>query len=215
MEVLLPIWAVQLMAVISPGPSFLITVRTAVAGSQLDGIKVALGLAAGAVTWAGATVLGLHLLFQQSPWLYLAMKIGGALYLLWIAVQMLRFAAVPLKLDGPVEAQDRRHFARGYLTQISNPKVVVFFASIFMTMLPNDVPTWMSLVLIAMVGCSDLVWYSIVALFFGAVLSRRQGVDRPRDRPRARRTGASPAVGRLAAVARTTSRPLLRLRRRR
>jgi threonine/homoserine/homoserine lactone efflux protein len=177
MEILLPIWAVQLMAVISPGPSFLVTVRTAVAGTQLDGVKVALGLAAGAVTWACATVLGLHLLFQQSPWLYLALKIGGALYLLWIAIQMLRFAAVPLTFDDAVEAQDRRHFVRGYLTQISNPKVVVFFASIFMTMLPNDVPPWMTLALIGIVGCNDLIWYSVVAMFFGSTPVRRFYLD--------------------------------------
>ena len=173
MEILVSIGLVQLLATISPGPSFLITVRTAVAGSRLDGMKVAIGLAAGAVTWAAATVLGLHLLFQHSPWLYLTMKIGGALYLLWIAVQMLRFAAEPLKLDGAVETRDRQHFFRGYFTQISNPKVVVFFASIFMVMLPHDVPPWMSLMLIVIVGCNDFIWYTIVALSFGAPPVRR------------------------------------------
>ncbi len=177
MKILLTIWFIQLMATISPGPSFLITVRTAVAGSQLDGAKVALGLAAGAALWAAATVLGLHLLFQQSPWLYLAMKIGGASYLLWIAIQMLRFAAVPLAINGMPEAQDPRHFIRGFLTQISNPKVVVFFASIFMTLLPNEVPLWMSLALIAIVGCNDMIWYTVVALFFGSPPVRRFYLD--------------------------------------
>lgn len=168
MDILLSIGLIQLMAAISPGPSFLITVRTAAISSRLDGVKVALGLAAGAATWASATVLGLHILFRQSPWLFLGMKIGGALYLLWIAFQMLRCAAEPLNLDSAADSQDEWHFLRGFLTQIANPKVVVFFASIFMSMLPSEVPPWMSLMLIAIVGFNDLAWYATVALFFGA-----------------------------------------------
>jgi len=44
----------------SPGPSFLITARTAVAQSRADGIKVALGLGAGSVVWSAAALLGLN-----------------------------------------------------------------------------------------------------------------------------------------------------------
>jgi threonine/homoserine/homoserine lactone efflux protein len=62
---------VQLMAVISPGPSFLITARTAVARSRMDGVKVALGLGAGTVIWAGAALFGLNALFHALPLLSL------------------------------------------------------------------------------------------------------------------------------------------------
>jgi len=48
---------VHLLAVMSPGPSFLITARTAVAQSRTDGIKVALGLGAGSVVWSAAALL--------------------------------------------------------------------------------------------------------------------------------------------------------------
>ena len=63
---LLSIGVVQLLAVISPGPSFLITARTAVARSRLDGVKVALGLAAGTVIWSSAALLGLNAVFHAS-----------------------------------------------------------------------------------------------------------------------------------------------------
>ena len=168
LELLLPIALVQTLAVISPGPSFLITVRTAAARSATDGLKVAVGLGAGAITWAAAALLGLSIVFQQLPWLYFAMKFGGALYLLWLAFQMLRHAAEPLKLDGTVEASDGNHVLRGYLTQISNPKVVVFFASIMLSMLPSEVPASTSVALLIMVGCIDFSWYALVALFFGS-----------------------------------------------
>jgi threonine/homoserine/homoserine lactone efflux protein len=177
METLVSIGLVQLMAVISPGPSFLVTVQTAAARSQLDGVKVALGLSAGAVTWATAAVLGLHLVFQRFAWLYLGMQIAGSLYLLWIAVQMLRHAAEPLKIEATGDADDSWPFVRGYLTQISNPKTVAFFASIFLVMLPSEVPAWMSVALIAICGVNDFSWYAIVAVFFGAAPVRRFYID--------------------------------------
>lgn len=162
------IGGLQLLAVISPGPSFLITARTAVASSRLDGVKVALGLGAGTVIWSTAALLGLKAVFQTVPILFMAMKIGGALFLLWIAFQIFRHAAVPLEL-GPSEGASRRSpFIQGFFCQIANPKVAVFFGSIFIALLPAQVPLWMVAALIAMVSFNEIWWYSAVSLFFSA-----------------------------------------------
>src|SRR4029453_1697755 len=83
---------VELLAVMSPGPSFLITARTAVARSRADGIKVALGLGAGSVVWWRAALLGLNFLFREFHWLFVGMKVAGALFLLWVAYQIFRHA---------------------------------------------------------------------------------------------------------------------------
>jgi RhtB (resistance to homoserine/threonine) family protein len=165
---------VQLLAVISPGPSFLITARTAVARSRAAGLRVALGLGAGTVIWSSAALLGLNFLFRQYHWLFIAMKIGGALFLIWIAIQIFRHAADPVDMDlGKSNGGARNPFLQGFLTQISNPKVVVFFGSIFVAMLPQDVAPWMIVTLIAIVTMNEIVWYSLVALFFGAQPVRR------------------------------------------
>lgn len=158
----------QMLAVISPGPSFLITARTAVASSRIDGIKVALGLGAGTVIWSSAALLGLKAVFQAVPLLFMVMKIGGALFLLWIAFQIFRHAAVPLALDRDDGASRRSPFMQGFFCQISNPKVAVFFGSIFVALLPAQVPPWMVAALIAMVSLNEVWWYSAVSLFFGA-----------------------------------------------
>src|SRR4029450_2790872 len=63
--ILTTIGFVQLLAVMSPGPSFLITARTAIARSRADGVKVALGLGAGTIVWSTAALLGLHFLLRQ------------------------------------------------------------------------------------------------------------------------------------------------------
>ena len=166
---IISIGLVQILAVISPGPSFLITARTAAARSRADGIKVALGLGAGTVIWSSAALLGLNALFHALPPLFLAMKIGGALFLLWIAYQIFAHAAVPLDMGESVEQGSRfGPFMQGFLTQISNPKVAVFFGSIFVAMLPSATPLWMVVALVALVSFNEVWWYSLVALFFGA-----------------------------------------------
>ncbi len=165
---------VQLLAVISPGPSFLITAQTAVARSRLDGIKIAFGLGAGTFVWSTAALLGLNALFRLHHWLFVGMKVAGALFLLWIAIQIFRHARAPVEMsEGNGEAARRNPFVRGFLTQISNPKVAVFFGSIFVAMLPRDVPGWMVVALIAIVTANELLWYTLVALCFGSGPVRR------------------------------------------
>ena len=164
---LVSIGLIQLLAVISPGPSFLITARTAVAQSRTDGLKVALGLGAGTVIWSAAALLGLNAVFHAVPVLFMGMKIAGALFLLYIAWMIFRHAAVPLKIEGQGERL-ANPFLKGFLTQISNPKVAVFFGSIFIAMLPAEVPLWMTLALIVIVSFNEVWWYSVVALFFGS-----------------------------------------------
>lgn len=165
---------IHLLAVMSPGPSFLVTARTAVARSRADGVKVAVGLGVGSIVWSAAALLGLNLLFQQFHWLFIGMKVAGALFLLWIAFQIFRHAEDPIEIDAAAR-NERAHnpLLRGFLVQISNPKVVVFFGSIFIAMMPNAAPAWMIVTLIAIVTVNEIAWYSLVSLFFGSSPVRR------------------------------------------
>jgi RhtB (resistance to homoserine/threonine) family protein len=169
----------------SPGPSFLVTARTAVARSPANGIKVALGLGIGSTVWAAAALLGLNLLFQQFHWLFVAAKMAGALYLIWIAYQIFRHAADPVEMDGPTNKETAYGpLLRGFLTQLANPKVVVFFGSIFVAMLPREIPGWMVIALIVIVTANEIIWYSLVSLFFGSppvrcfYLAAKRWIDR-------------------------------------
>lgn len=158
----------QLLAVVSPGPSFLITAQTAVSRSRGEGVKIALGLAAGTVVWASAALAGLHVVFKAAPMLFMAAKAAGALFLVYVAWQIFRHAAAPLDVALPAgEAKGRSSFMRGFLTQISNPKVAIFFGSIFVAQLPENVPFWLAALLVFIVSFNEFWWYSVVALFFG------------------------------------------------
>ncbi len=177
---LLSIGVVQLLAVISPGPSFLITARTAVARSRVDGVKVALGLTAGTVIWSSAALLGLNAVFHAMPMLFMAMKVAGALFLLWIAWQIFRHAKDPIAMDGADATGNP--FMRGFLTQLANPKVVVFFG--------------LQRIVVVHGGGAVLRLRSRAQL-----LSPRQGLDRPHNRPLPRRPRPPPPVGRARRLA--------------
>jgi threonine/homoserine/homoserine lactone efflux protein len=173
LSTLISIGLVHVLVAISPGPSFLVTARTAAAKSRFAGFKVGLGIGAGTVIWSSAALLGLNVLFHAVPMLFLGMKIVGALFILWIALQIFRHAADPIVLDGSAGQAVSSPFMSGFLTQISNPKAAVFFGSIFIAMLPSAVPLWMTMALIAIVAFNEIWWYTIVALFFGAGPVRR------------------------------------------
>ncbi|WP_316014794.1 LysE family translocator [Roseobacter sp. HKCCA0434] len=162
-------WATHLIAVASPGPSFVIVSRMAAGGSARAGVMVAVGLTLGTLVWALAAWFGLGALFAAVPALYGVVKGLAALFLLYLAWQTLRHAHDPLPLaDAPSRHGDAAALRLGLLTQLANPKVAVFFGSIFVAILPPDPGVGMLLAIFAIVCLNEFAWYAAVAL----VLSR-------------------------------------------
>lgn len=167
--------AVHLLVVASPGPAFLAVSRTAIGASRSAGLIAAAAMSTGAMIWAVATFLGLHVLFAQAPWLYDLMRIGGAAYLIYLGVGMLREAwrgGAPLEAGTPAVA-GRATFLRCLAVQLSNPKAAVFFGSIFVTLLPADAPLWVKGAALAILGMNEFGWYALVALVLSAPRARR------------------------------------------
>jgi threonine/homoserine/homoserine lactone efflux protein len=57
-------------------------------------------------------------------------------------------------------------FFLGLTTQLANPKVMAFFGSIFVALLPVNSPTWVHIATIAIVFCVEMAWYTLISLFF-------------------------------------------------
>jgi threonine/homoserine/homoserine lactone efflux protein len=159
----------HLLAAMSPGPSFIMVARTAVAQSRAEAFAAALGMGVGACFWAAAAMLGLQALLIQVPPLLLALKIIGGMFLLYVAYMLWTHGPDAL----PVVEQTKtsrtglfQSFRLGLATQLSNPKVIFFFASIFVALLPPDFPTWMVGATLAIVFVNETAWYGLVALGF-------------------------------------------------
>lgn len=168
--------AVHMLAVVTPGASFLAVSRAALVHGRPMGLALALGSALGALAWAAAALFGLALVLAKSQALYAAMKLLGGLYLLYLCVGLVRHAGQPLAIatdtDGRPGPTGRRALAlgvvNGFLTLISNPKAIVFFGSIFVTVLPAaPSPLLMALILLV-IFLDELLWYVAVVLLLSA-----------------------------------------------
>jgi threonine/homoserine/homoserine lactone efflux protein len=173
LQPLLTVAAVHLLAAMSPGPSFITVSRTSLASGRLAGLASALACGLGVLPWTIGAILGIVTVFNQAPWLYAALKAAGGLYLLYLAVTVWRHAASPIEFAYGIPRQTlSQAFGQTFLTQISNPKVAVFFSAIFVSVLPPDPPLWMVGAILFIVFVNEAAWYSIVAVGLSATRPR-------------------------------------------
>ncbi|MFC3283366.1 LysE family translocator [Litchfieldella rifensis] len=159
----------HLLAVMSPGPSLLVVARAAIATSRVAGVWTAFGIGVGSMIWVLAALFGLTLVFAAAPWVYAGMKVVGAIYLFYLAIQLWRHAKLPMRVDGSEDTPSGapwKLFCRGLLVQLSNPKVVVFMGSILITLLPPQPSSGLVAALLLVVFLNEFVWFSFVACAF-------------------------------------------------
>jgi threonine/homoserine/homoserine lactone efflux protein len=108
-----------------PGPDTALTVRNTVFGGRRRGLATALGVSSGLLVWTVAASAGLAAIVSASQPLFDALRIGGAVYLVWLGVSTLRGhrgTAVPPRPGSG--------YRQGLLSNLGNPKIVVFFTSL-------------------------------------------------------------------------------------
>ncbi len=160
------------LGAVSPGPSFIMIARTSLAVSRRDGLAAAVGMGVGGVFFSAIALLGLLAILAAVPLLHLALQVFGGTYLLYLGYRIWRGAQQPLILESTL-LQNRptsawRSFALGLATQVSNPKTAVVYASVFASLLPSGVPSFVLVALPIMIFAIETVWYSVVALALSA-----------------------------------------------
>jgi threonine/homoserine/homoserine lactone efflux protein len=127
---------VSAIVIMTPGPETAVTVRNTLLGGRVAGILTALGISTGQAIWALATSLGVVALLVASEVLFQAVKYAGAAYLIWLGANALIAAwrgtgstATAARGAGS-RLRPRRAFAQGLVSDLGNPKMAVFFASL-------------------------------------------------------------------------------------
>ncbi|MEM6715071.1 MAG: LysE family translocator [Cyanobacteria bacterium P01_F01_bin.56] len=174
---LLGIGAAIALGAASPGPSFVMVARTAIASSRPDGIYAALGMGIGGLVFAVAALLGLHGLLLAVPSLYWALKVIGGLYLAYLGLRIWVGAKKSLSSSPtestPSTSNTLQSFALGLTTQISNPKTAVVYASVFAAFLPAESSLLFSFSVAGLVFMIETVWYTLVALILSSNVPRQ------------------------------------------
>lgn len=172
---------ISVLVIVTPGPDTAVTLRNALLGGRAGGILTALGIAAGQTVWAVATSLGIVAVLVASEPVFLALKLIGAGYLVYLGLQVLAGALRP----GAPEVSGGRPatrlvpaaaFRQGLISDLGNPKMAVFFASVLPQFAPQDGPVFATLVLLGLAfAMMTFVWlalYSVLAARAGDYLRR-------------------------------------------
>lgn len=130
----------------TPGVDMLFTLSRTLQHGWRSGVAAALGITSGCVVHTIAAALGLAALLATSAWAFTAVKWIGAAYLIWLAWGMLRAAATgtPSANTAPArvpQASFARVFAQGFLINVLNPKVALFFLALLPQFISVDAPS--------------------------------------------------------------------------
>ena len=165
---------VHLMAAVSPGPSFVLAVRTAAAEGFGAAGALALGFGLGATLWAAAALLGLAVLFEAAPVLLSAMKVAGGLFLLWLAWGLWSGAREPMPEVAPGAAPRSAGSAvrLGLVSMLANPKPAVFFGAVFVGLVPREAAATDKALILFNILWVEAAWYMVVARVFSLPRAR-------------------------------------------
>jgi threonine/homoserine/homoserine lactone efflux protein len=144
------------LVIVTPGPDTALTVRNTLAGGRVNGVRTALGVATGQAVWTLAASAGVAALVAASQPLFTAVRIAGAAYLVWLGL-------VTVRGRGDVElfASRGSGYRQGLLSNLGNPKMVVFFTSL----LPQFGTGFAALAALGLAFCAmTLVWLSLYAV---------------------------------------------------
>lgn len=120
------------LLVITPGPNMIYLISRSVCQGRRAGIISLFGLVPGFMVHMLATAIGLSALFITVPLAYSALKLAGAAYLLWMAWQSIRPGArSPFEVNELPHDSPRKLFLMGFFTSALNPKIAIFYLSLF------------------------------------------------------------------------------------
>jgi len=170
------LYAVYLLAAISPGPAVFYVMRAAVASRSL-GLRAALGVATGTTLWVGVAAFGLAAALKSSPALSAAVRGAGGLYFLYLAWRLALAARAP---DADPAALSRfaprggaAAYAQGVATNATNPGTALFFTGLLGLYRVETMPPAAQLAAYAGIPVLSLCWYGSLALAFSSArLSR-------------------------------------------
>ncbi len=163
---------VSVVVIVTPGPDTAMTIRNTLFGGRAGGLFTALGIASGQTIWALATSIGIVALLIASEPLFLAVKYAGAAYLVFLGIQALRAAIRPAgAMRGDLSApRPAGHlpplsaFRQGLISDLGNPKMAVFFASLLPQFAPPGAEAFSALMLRGLVfAAMTFAWLALYA----------------------------------------------------
>ncbi len=162
------------LALISPGPDFVLALRNSLQFGRQMGMATALGFGLGIAIHVSYSIAGIALLLKEFPGVYNLIRYAGALYLIWLGISALwntiRFPKKKDTLTFELRATQgfAKCFTQGFLTNLLNPKATLFILGIFTSIIPSET----SLTTLLGAGINMVVltilWFCLVSWLFSS-----------------------------------------------
>ncbi len=167
----------QAFAVASPGSDFALVLKNTLRNGKSIGIATAIGIGFGVAVHMTYTLLGVAVIVANSPMIFQAIKVSGALYLLWLAY--LSFKSRPVKESDSISTEEQinsgsstenisvsKAFKQGFIVNILNPKVTMFFLALFTNIISIETPYWIQSFYGLYLVIYTMLWFSFIAWVF-------------------------------------------------
>jgi threonine/homoserine/homoserine lactone efflux protein len=183
---LLPFLGISVLLILIPGPDTAIVTKNALLGGRRAGLFASIGVSIGLTIWTVAAAFGIAALLKASAVGFLVLKLVGAIYLIWIGIQMLRARDFLAMQEGrPRKTGKGTALRQGLLSDLGNPKIAVFFTSFLPQFIHGTGSAFVPLLVLGGIfAVLTLLWLASYALLIGwsSGLLRRPLVRKSLDR---------------------------------
>jgi RhtB (resistance to homoserine/threonine) family protein len=159
----------HIIAVASPGADFAVVLKNTLRSGKTSGVLTAVGVGCGISVHLIYTLLGIALILSRSTLLFTLIKVVGAVYLLWIAWQAFHSRAKKASGMNAIVAAELtpwQSFRQGFLTNVFNPKVTIFFLVLFTNIVSIETPIWLQSFYGLWLVLYTMMWFMLVAWTF-------------------------------------------------
>ncbi len=183
---LISLAGIHFMALITPGPDFFLVTQVAVSHSRREAMMTVLGITLGVAIWAVVALLGLHVLVERLPWIQAILFLAGGCYLIYLGILLLKSSYQQLKSRkvqvedmlenpltddqlvelGPKKMSRRTLFLKGLFTNLSNPKSLIYFGSVFVIFVGGNISTVLRAEIFTLVIVETFLWFLVVVILF-------------------------------------------------
>ena len=188
---LMMVAGIHFMALITPGPDFFLVTQIAVSHSRKEAFMTVVGITLGVAVWAVVALLGLHVLVEKMPWIQTVLYCAGGSYLSYLGYLLLNSCFTQIKAQKKqaeiqniavdpttdvgisdskeIEIEKKYHnklLMKGLLTNLANPKALIYFGSVFVLFVGDQVSNIVRVEIFTLVVLETFLWFMVVATLF-------------------------------------------------
>ncbi|MBN9672478.1 LysE family translocator [Roseibium aggregatum] len=164
---LLTVISLTVVCAVVPGPDFAVVLRNALTGGRLAGIMTALGIGLALGVHVTYALAGIGLIVSQSIFVFNALKLIGAAYLVFLGLTMYRSASKEMPSGTALETMPPLKALRwGFFTNVTNPKATLFALSVFLQVTSHATPLWIKIGYGVIMAGGVFLWFVLVTMFF-------------------------------------------------